>query len=881
MAAGLGAVIAAALLVAIILFSTASGATLTRRALSPVPVDAQVVVQSGDAAVAGAIAAADAAVAATLPFDLVHFDTARLDSGGAATQTSAGVLVGLPDGYTSATGLFPVSAGTAVPGQVTISRDLATNLGARPGDSLTFALPGGGSITLTVSGIVDITGADQVLGPVDAAHRAAGFNPPANVAAMDLASVRAIVESRIPSGTIESDASGSTPGGPVSTAETAVRQEFHLRYDHSQLPGDPVAAQTWLDQARRRIELQGAGSFIVADDASASLAPIIGDLAWGQILFVFLGLPGIVLAFVLARLSSQSGAQELRRHVSLLRARGASSRQLAMVLVGAETLTAALGAMVGAACGVVLAFVLFGAELAAADPTSRIATAILLVVPLTALLAVLAAAGSLRALTASSLASGRQEVQRVGKPTWERLYLDVIVIGAAIATYFAVSAGGVHPAVTSEGNPTVTLALSSFVAPFLLWIGGSLLLLRIASMGLRRSDRLSAGLGRLLGPGGALAAPSLAARVSVASRLLVLVALSLSFAISVSMFEATYRQQQRVDAELTLGADLKATPNTASDATAVQAVADAGASAVSPFTQKVVYVGAEAQDLLAIDATTLPTVSPLGDGFFAGSTAADAMAALRRTPDGVLVSSETATDYSIVPGDHLKIRVPDRDGTLRDVEFQMVGIALEFPTAPKDAFLVANLEYVAGQVGDPRISFVLARSGGEGDTDAIARRLGASWHVDGLASVTSRLANGITSVDLGALVTIDILFAVLIASLGAGIFVLAGVADRSRELAALQAIGAEPRQVRAMLAGEVMTVAVAGGVAGVATGALVGVTLLTILAGIFDPPADAPVMPWGMVGVTLGATALGLSVAFLVASRYSTRMVILRELRER
>ena len=247
----------------------------------------------------------------------------------------------------------------------------------------------------------------------------------------------------------------------------------------------------------------------------------------------------------------------------------------------------------------------------------------------------------------------------------------------------------------------------------------------------------------------------------------------------------------------------------------------------------------------------------------------------------MLVSSETATDYSVVRGDHLTTRVPGPTGALQDVRFQMVGVALEFPAAPRDAFLVADLAYVATQVADPRITFVLGRSGGEGDTAAIAARLGDAWRVEGLSTVTARLANGITSVDLEALVFIDILFALLIASVGAAMFVLAGVADRSRELAALQAIGADPLQVRSLLAGEVGTVGVAGPIAGVATGVLVGVTLLTILAGIFDPPADAPVMPWENVGLVIAAAAGGLLVASLLAARHASRMLVLRELRER
>jgi putative ABC transport system permease protein len=883
LAAGLGAAMAAALLTAIILFGAASGATVTQRALAGVPVDAQVVLTAGaDPASAQRIVDAERAVSAVMPVDVVHFDSASLQKAGSATQTSAGLLVGVDPGYLDATGLFRVNSGRQVPGQVVVSRDLATNVGAQPGDSIAFALPGGASVDLVVSGVVDITGADQVLGPTDAAHRAAGFNPPTNVAVLDLATLVAAVEPRIAAGTMATgqDGAAGTTGGPVATAEPAVLHELHLRYDHQALPGDPVSAQAWLDGVRRRLELAGAGAFTVADDASASLAPIAGDLAWGQILFVFLGLPGIVLALVLARLSSQAEAAELRRHVSMLRARGASGRQLAGVLVGAETLVALVGSLLGAVVGVLLAAVLFGGELATVDPVARIALTVALVIPATTLLAVLAAAGALRGLVTRSVTTGRQEIQRTSAPLWQRVWLDVGMLIAGTLAYIWLSGGGVHPAITTEGNPTVTLAVTSFLAPLLLWLGGSLLLLRVAGLAVRRSGRLAALLERLLGPGGGLAAPSLAARAPVASRLLVLIALSLSFAVSVAMFDSTYRQQQRVDAELTLGADLKAVPVAPSNTDAVAAVRAAGVSAATPFVQKVVYVGPEAQDLLAIDPATLPAVSPLGDGFFQGTTAAAAMDALRSTTDGVLVSSETATDYSLVPGDHLRIMVPDSTGKLREVVFQMVGVALEFPTAPRDAFLVANQAYVAQQVSDPRISFVLGRTSGDAASAAVATSLGDGWRVEDLRTVTARLANTITSVDLQALVIIDLLFAVLIASLGAAMSILAGVADRARELAALQAVGAEPSHLRALLAGEVGTLGAAGILAGALTGVLVGVALLTILSGIFDPPADLPAMPWGIILLVVAATAVGLAGAMAIASRRALRMSVLGELRD-
>jgi putative ABC transport system permease protein len=141
----------------------------------------------------------------------------------------------------------------------------------------------------------------------------------------------------------------------------------------------------------------------------------------------------------------------------------------------------------------------------------------------------------------------------------------------------------------------------------------------------------------------------------------------------------------------------------------------------------------------------------------------------------------------------------------------MAGIALEFPTATKDAFLVANLDYVAAQTHNDAISFVLGRADGDvaGASARLSQRLGPGWQVADLGGTTARLANSITSVDLSGLVALDVGFATLIATVGMALFLLAGLSERRREFATLVAIGAEPRQVRASLAGELLVVGVA------------------------------------------------------------------------
>lgn len=885
LAAATGVAIAAALMMSVVLFGSASSTTVTRRALAALPVDAQAILAPGsDPAAATATIKADPAVRATQSFDLVHFDTASLSKAGAATQTSSGVIVGIEPGFQASTGLFNLSAGTADPGQVAVSRDFATNLGLTPGDSVTISLPGGQRTDLRVSGIVDVSGADLILGPVDAAHRAVAANPPVNVAVTDPATL-AKLAALVPAGAVAANpaagAGGAATGSsPVLAPEPAVLHEILVRYDHTLLPGSPGDAQTWLDLVRRRIERAGAGTITIADDASASLEPVAKDLAWGQVLFVFLALPGVALALALSRFAAESSAEATRRHAALLRARGATHRRLALVFLGLTVLTALFGAVVGAVAGTGLALLVFGTELAAASPVRTILGGFAFTVVLTTLLATLAASLPLRDQLRGELVSGRQELGRSRPPLWQRLHLDLVALAAAGVVWWLVGGSGVHPVLNAEGNPTVTLALTSFLAPFLLWTGGTLFLLRVTGR-LLAGGRFATMLGGVFGPGGELAGRSLASRAGAASRAIVLLALAVSFATSTLTFDATYRQQQRVDAGLTLGADLKAVPTATVDAAAAATVAGPGVAAVSPFVDRVVYVGSEAQDLLAIDPASLPRVATLSNSFFQDTTSSAAMQALASQPEAIFVSAETAKDYSIVAGDRIRIRIPDAHGQLREVDFRMAGIALEFPTAPKDAFLVANLDYVARQTGNPAISFVLASSNGDPSAAALGGRLGSGWTVTDLRSASARLANSVTSVDLAALVTLDVGFAIVIASLGVALFLLAGLSERRRELATLAAIGAEPGQLGAAVAGETSVVGVAGMIAGIVTGGLVGVTLLGILAGVFDPPADLPNVPLVAIGVVTLSVALGLVGANLLAAQAMRRIDVLAALRER
>src|SRR5207302_8549444 len=171
----------------------------------------------------------------------------------------------------------------------------------------------------------------------------------------------------------------------------------------------------------------------------------------------------------------------------------------------------------------------------------------------------------------------------------------------------------------------------------------------------------------------------------------------------------------RLDAQLTLGAAVVATapPGAVTRHALAQRVARIhGVAGVSALDHAYAYVGPDLQDTFGVDPATLRRGTTLRDSYFLGGTAAQSLDRLRSTPDGVLVSKETITDYSLNLGDLLRLRVLDHaTGRFRVAPFHVVGIVQEFPAAPRDSFMVTNLSYLEQVTHDPGPNVLFVRAG--------------------------------------------------------------------------------------------------------------------------------------------------------------------------
>jgi putative ABC transport system permease protein len=276
------------------------------------------------------------------------------------------------------------------------------------------------------------------------------------------------------------------------------------------------------------------------------------------------------------------------------------------------------------------------------------------------------------------------------------------------------------------------------------------------------------------------------------------------------------------------------------------------------------YVGADLQDLYGIDPRSIGAATTLANAYFDNHDAKATLAKLAATRDGVLVSQETVQDFQLQPGDTVNLRLQSaNDHQYQIVSFTFIGVAREFPTAPKDSFLVANSEYIATATSSNAYEVVLVRA-----TDPAAAAMLKSaltsdpaLKVTALGEVRSLISSSLTSVNLAGLTRLELAFGLALVGAAAGLVLGLGFVERSRSYAILKALGASSAQLGAFLRSEAIIVGVTGLVFGTVTGFGVAWMLVTMLAGAFDPPPDTITVPYGYIAVALlGAAAIAAMV---------------------
>jgi putative ABC transport system permease protein len=874
-----GIAVTVAMLASLGAFLAQSTATMTQRAIASVPLDWQVQLVPGTSLQTVRAAVKKAAAVKTLhEVGYAEVDNMVAHTGGTVQTTGQGKVVGFdanyirdyPGQFRALSGTLSLKAdvngGIKTDSGVLIAQQTAANLHVMVGDSVTINRPMLAPVQLKVAGVVDLPNADAMFQAVGVPAGAAPQAPPDNVILMPLSTWHRLFD---PQAAVRPD---------------SVRTQIHVGLQHDGLPHDPGAAYTAVQGAAKNLEARIAGRGVVADNLAARLDAVRSDALYSKVLFLFLGVPGALLAIFLTIAVVASGGVRRRRDQALLRIRGASRIQIMQLATVEALFTGLSGSIAGLLAAEGLSRALLGASLFNLQAVYWVVGAVLAGIVL-AVAAVLTTAWI--DARHSTVVAARMTTAGNRSQLWQRMGLDFILIALSAIVFSRTWSSGYQVVLAPEGVPASSVDYTAFLAPVLLWLGAGLLTIRLSLLGLRQGRQLLAkGFRPIAGPLAGVVAAAISRQGKRMTQGIALVALAFAFATSTAVFNTTYHAQARVDAELTNGADVTVTGTTQVPASLkLKALAALpGVVALQPLQHRLAYVGTDLQDLYGIDAAHIGDATRMSNAYFAGGNARKSLERLKKTPDGIFVSAETVNDFQLNPGDLINLRMQSAvDHQYHRVPFHFIGIAREFPTAPRDSFLVANAAYISKMTGSNAAEVVLLKTSGDSArVAAAARNIVAALpglKVTELGATQRIIGSSLTSVDLGGLTRLELGLAVLMVACATGLILALGLADRRRTFAILSALGAKSRQLGAFLWSEAALIFIGGTVLGTAIGFLLAWMLVKLLTGAFDPPPEALSIPWIYIIALIGVALVSVTVAVLGAMR-ETKVPAVQRMRE-
>lgn len=861
-----GIALTVAMLAALGAFLMNSASSMTRRAIAGVPVDWQVQVVPGTSteSIGQAIEKA-VAVAKLQTVGYASIESLETKTGGTTQTTGQGKVLGIDANYAQA---FPGQFRSLLGGLdgVLIAQQTAANLHATVGDTVTIRRIGLPAVEVKVAGIVDLPNANSMFQAVGVPPGAAPQAPPDNVLLLPMGLWHDFFDPQ------------------MAVRPDSVRMQLHVGLVHEKLPNNPEAAFTAIQGAARNLEARIAGNGIVADNLAARLDSVRSDALYSRVLFLFLGAPGALLAAFLTIAVAASGGDRRRRDQALLRLRGASQAIILKLAMAEAAYVGLMGAFLGLVIAALATRFLLGSVIFSASAIVWVVIAVLAGFLLATVAIVMPAWIDARSTT---VAAARLTIGQDTGRTWRRIGLDYLLIILSAIIFWRTWSTGYQVVLSPEGTPVSMVDYQAFLAPVLLWLGIGLLTIRLCLGGLVRGRaRLTVLFRPIAGSLSGLVAAAMGRQRKRITQGVALVAMAFAFAASTAIFNTTYHAQALVDAELTNGADVAVSGSMLAPASSKlkELAAVPGVAVAQAMQHRLAYVGNDLQDLYGIDAKHIGEVTRISDAYFQNGNAKTTLDLLARTPNGILVSDETVKDFQLQLGDELNLRLQNgQDHQYHPVKFRFIGVVREFPTAPRDSFLVANASYIAQQTGSDGAEVVLLKATASPvEVAAAARKIVASLpgaKVSDISQARRLIGSSLTSVDLTGLTRLELGFAILMMTGATGLILALGLADRRRIFAILSALGAKPKQLGAFLWSEALFIFLSGAIVGTMTGIGLAWMLIKLLTGVFDPPPDYLSVPWFYL-VTLVIVAFVSAAIAVKGFQRETKVSAVQRMRE-
>jgi putative ABC transport system permease protein len=635
------------------------------------------------------------------------------------------------------------------------------------------------------------------------------------------------------------------------------------------------------------LERQAAGGVVVADNAAEALTAAKVDATNAKILFFLLGAPGVLVGAALGLAAAGALAESQRREQALLELRGATRGQLVTLTTAQAAVTGVVGAALGLVAAIAAVTAVTGRPVWERIPAGRLGTTAALAVGVGLLTTVVRLVPLLRRGRRTELAAERRRLESGWNPLWRRAKLDLVALGLGLVVLAVnVLSGGLKQ--TPIEGQTLALAFYALLAPLLLWLGITLLLVRglLALLAWRtRPDR-----SRPLRSWPGTALRWLGRRPARTAVALILGALAVAFGTTVTSFAATYQTARTADRVAALGSDLRIAPPVGAPEPLPPLP---GVAATSPIREIPAQVGTDRKTIAAVDLATYRQAATTSEQMLAGR----GIDALARTPGGVLVNKELQDDFSLTPGDVLPVTVFPDDPT-RTVILNMPVLGVFRSVPPMDPFpeLVVQtaavpppLPAVAGQPAPPAQptlpapDFYLAKVSPGAFPAAVAEKLRRqlpTYTVTTLGGLVVTETRALTALNLRGLSLLQTVAAGIVAAVGVAVLGAYFVLERRRESIILRTVGASTGQVITPPVVESSIAVFAGLAIGIPVGLGLGLLSIRILTLFFTLPPPLLVVPTGAIAALAAVVVLTSAVALLGALHRVARQSPASVLRE-
>lgn len=853
------------------------GTVSSREQLAPAPANSPALVGPAElrnriARVPG-VAAADELAFADLP-------PGSLSSGGVTVDRPVRVF-GFNRAYADHHPSIRLAAGSFGAGSALLSPEASGALGIGPGGAVRLKLPGGGRpVDLPVSGVADLSRAKPLFNSRKGL-KLEDFLYTADSVVVSPETFRKVV---VPAFRAASGARGK--GLQVKSPPTL---EVDVLLERTPLDSDPATALRQTEAVARHIRRIAPKQDFQLDNISNTLQVARADAAVAKRMFLFLGLPGLLLAAFLAAYAGSILASAQRREQANLRLRGAHRGHLLRILAYRTAAVAGVGSLLGTGAGFVSVLVILGPTALFEAAPGQLAISALVAIGAGVLVTGLALYVPGHRSLSREVSGERREMAVDRPPAWRRLRLDYAAVAVAtIAVAVALGTGAFDSPVgsVSTGQST-SLASYLLLLPLTAWFAGTLLSVRAfeavaTSLPVAPPPRFGPMVRGIL-------FRSLRRRPRALVTGIVGVGLVTAFGMALAIFAATYDRAKAADSRFTVGSDIRVAPSPLSKRNhpagfaadlqvgEISAVTPVVSSRENAFLRS--DFNSDVKTLAAVDPTSFRKTAALSDTFFRGGTAADAMAALEAAPRTILLDAQSAADLKLKKGDTAEVLLARGTKNQQLRKMRVGGIFDRFPGFPEGLQIVADLGYYQAETRLPEVDFFLARTRDQ-DRASLAGAISAlnagpalrdRLDIESTETTFNKDQSSLTALNIRGLVDLDSLYTVLISAAVIAIFVLGLMLQRRREYVTLSAQGMPSRKLQALILGEAAFVSLSGLAAGIAVGAGMGILLVRVLYPLFIlPPVTA-------LPVADAALLVGLAIAATVASTLAA-LTILRRL---